>query len=301
MSAHNTTNSPHLFCFGLGYSAQAIARQLLAQGWLVSGTCRDQAKADLLRQKGITPYLFSEKQDLDGPTDCMRGVTHLLSSIPPDESGDPVIHRHGEAIGEALKDSPLRWIGYLSTIGVYGDQQGRWIDEECPTNPISKTSERRVVAEQQWLEFGRMHGVPTHLFRLPGIYGPNGRSQLDALRAGHARRIVKPGQVFNRIHVNDLARVVLASMHKPGGSPIFNVTDNEPAPAHEVVAYAAKLLGIDAPPEIAFDEAELSPFAAHFYAECKRVRNDRIKQELGVDLEFPTYRQGLAAILAEEA
>jgi len=301
MSANNTANSPPLFCFSLGYTTQALARQLLAQAWRVSGTCRYQAKADLLRQQGIKAYVFSEKKDLANPTDCMRGVTHLLSSIPPDASGEPVIHRHGEAIGEGLKTHPLSWIGYLSTIGVYGDQQGRWIDEECPTSPISKTSERRVVAEQQWLDFGRLHAVPAHIFRLPGIYGPNGRSQLDALRAGHARRIVKPGQVFNRIHVNDLARVVIASMHKPGGSAIYNVTDNEPAPAHEVVAYAAKLLGIDAPPEIAFEDADLSPFAAHFYAECKRVRNDRIKQELGVELEFPTYRQGLAAILAEES
>jgi nucleoside-diphosphate-sugar epimerase len=231
----------------------------------------------------------------------MRGVTHLLSSIPPDASGDPAIHRHSDAWGEALEQGPVRWIGYLSTIGVYGDQQGRWVDEECPVSPISKASERRVLAERQWLDLGRKHGVPAHVFRLPGIYGPNGRSQFDALRAGRARRIVKPGQVFNRIHVDDLARVVIASMQRPGGSPVYNVTDNEPAPAQEVVAYAAQLLGVDAPPEIAFDDAGLSSFAAHFYAECKRVRNDRIKQELGVELQYPTYRQGLAAILAEEA
>jgi len=297
---NNETKPPHLFCFGLGYSAQVIARNLLDQGWLVSGTCRDRAKADSLRHSGITTYLFNAEQGLADLADCLRGVTHLLSSIPPDASGDPAIHLHGDALGDALENSAVRWIGYLSTIGVYGDQQGRWIDEDCPTHPISDAGERRVLAEKQWLDLGRRQGIPAHMFRLPGIYGPNGRSQFDALREGYARRIVKPGQVFNRIHVYDLARVVIASMHQPGGSPVYNVTDNEPAPAHEVVAYAAALLGVEPPPEVAFDDAELSPFAAHFYAECKRVRNVRIKQELGVDLQFPTYRQGLAAILAEE-
>jgi nucleoside-diphosphate-sugar epimerase len=294
------TNSPHLFCFGLGYSGQAIARNLLAQGWQVSGTCRDQAKADSLRRQGIIPHLFNAEQHLANLAECLHGVTHLLGSIPPDAAGDPAIHRYGDTLAEALQQGRVRWIGYLSTIGVYGDQQGRWIDEECPTSPISEAGERRVLAEQQWLDLGRMLGVPAHVFRLPGIYGPHGRSQFDALRAGRARRIVKPGQVFNRIHVSDLAQVVIASMHRLGGSPVYNVTDNEPAPAHEVVAYAAELLGIDAPPEIPFEDAGLSPFAAHFYAECKRVRNDRIKQELGVELQFPTYRQGLAAILAED-
>jgi nucleoside-diphosphate-sugar epimerase len=192
----------------------------------------------------------------------------------------------------------LRWIGYLSTIGVYGDHQGRWIDEDCPVAPLSRESRYRVLAEAQWLEFGQAVGAPAHLFRLPGIYGPGGRSQIDALRAGRARRIVKPGQVFNRIHVDDLAETVIASMRRPGGSAVFNVTDDEPAPANDVVTHAARLLGIDPPPEIAFEDAELPPFAVHFYAECKRVRNQRIKQELGVTLRYPTYREGLAAVLA---
>jgi nucleoside-diphosphate-sugar epimerase len=289
---------PQLFCFGLGYSARVIARKLVEQGWRVAATTRDPKKADALRGDGIAPYLFNDQQGLSNPAEVMPGVTHLLSSIPPDAQGDPAIHRHGRALTEVFKGSALRWVGYLSTIGVYGDHQGRWIDEDCPVTPLSRESQRRVLAEEQWLEFGRSVDAPAHLFRLPGIYGPGGRSQIDALRAGRARRIVKPGQVFNRIHVDDLADVVIASMKRPGGSSVFNVTDDEPAPANEVVAYAARLLGMDPPPEVAFEDADLPPFAVHFYAECKRVRNDRIKKELGVKLSYPTYREGLAATLA---
>ena len=289
---------PQLFCFGLGYSARVIARKLIEQGWRVAATTRDAEKADALRGDGITPYRFNDAQGLSNLAEAMEGVTHLLSSIPPDAQGDPAILRHGRALAEVFKGSALRWVGYLSTIGVYGDHQGRWIDEDCPVTPLSRESRQRVRAEEQWREFGRSVGVPAHLFRLPGIYGPGGRSQIDALRAGRARRIVKPGQVFNRIHVDDLADVVIASMQRPGGSSVFNVTDDAPAPANEVVAYAARLLGIDPPPEVAFEDADLPPFALHFYAECKRVRNDRIKEELGVKLRYPTYREGLAAILA---
>lgn len=287
----------HLFCFGLGYSAQAIARRLLADGWRISGTCRALDKTEALRAAGITTYVFDDAQPLADNVDALKGVTHLLSSVPPGSDGDPVLSAHGSDLIMIAKQ--FQWIGYLSTVGVYGDHQGRWIDETCPPNPISNTSQRRVRAENEWLELGAQSHVPTHLFRLPGIYGPGQRNQLSALKAGRARRIIKLGQVFNRIHVDDLASVVVASMHKPGGSQVFNVTDDEPAPADQVVTHAAELLGIEPPAEEALDQAELSPFARHFFAECKRVKNDRIKQELGIKLRYPTYREGLAAIAAK--
>ncbi len=287
----------HLFCFGLGYSAQVIARRLLAEGWKVSGTCRTADKADALSASGITTFMFDDDRPLKNVADALNGVTHLLSSVPPGDDGDPVLAAHGPDL--ASLGEQLQWIGYLSTVGVYGDHQGQWIDETCPPNPLSRSSQRRVRAENEWVQLGAQTHLPTHLFRLPGIYGPGQRNQLSALKAGQARRIIKPGQVFNRIHVDDLTSVVVASMFKPGGSQIFNVTDDEPAPADQVVSYAAELLGIEPPAEETFDQAELSPFARHFYAECKRVKNDRIKQELGIELRYPTYREGLAAIAAE--
>ena len=284
----------HLFCFGLGYSAQVLAGQLLDAGWRVSGTCRSKDKAESLRSLGIVAHVFNKDQRLNDVSAALDGVTHLLSSVPPDASGDPVFAAHGNGL-EKL-GSGLHWIGYLSTIGVYGDRQGRWVDEQCTPQPISDGSRHRVMAEDHWLAFGNTLDVPAHVFRLPGIYGPGGRNQIEVVKAGHARRIVKPDQVFNRIHVDDLASVLMASMASAGGSPIYNVSDDEPAPANDVVTYAAALLGMEPPPEEAFENAELSPFAKHFYAECKRVRNDLIKKELGVTLRYPTYRDGLTAI-----
>jgi nucleoside-diphosphate-sugar epimerase len=286
----------HLFCFGLGYSALVIARRLLADGWRVSGTCRGANKAEALRSEGIAAHLLDDDQPIADFVAAFDGVTHLMSSAPPANGHDPVLALHRDDL--AARVAGLQWIGYLSTVGVYGDHQGGWIDETCPPKPLSKSSKQRVVAENEWLEFGREVGVPTHLFRLPGIYGPGERNQLSTLRAGRAKRIVKPGQVFNRIHVDDIASTVLASIARPQGSEIYNVCDDEPAPADQVVAYAAELLGVEPPPAIDFETADLSPFARHFYAECKRVRNDRIKQELGVELRYPTYREGLRAIAA---
>lgn len=288
----------HLFCFGLGYSAGVLAQRLLADGWRVSGTCRSQDKADALGRLGITAHLFAADRPLDDAAAALDGVTDLMSSIPADENGEPALAHHRDDIVRI--GDRLGWIGYLSTIGIYGDQQGRWIDESCPPQPISTGSLHRVEAEKQWLALGETLDVPAHLFRLPGIYGPHGRNQIDALRAGQAHRIVKPGQVFNRIHVDDLASTLIASLSSPQGSPVYNVTDDEPAPANDVVTHAAGLLGIEPPPEVAFEDARLPPFAAHFYAECKRVRNDLIKSELGVTLQYPTYREGLAAIVDTE-
>jgi nucleoside-diphosphate-sugar epimerase len=290
--------NPHLLCLGMGYSALHIARRLSGDGWQVTGTCRTEQKAAALHREGFGALVFDGEQPSEGMMDALQGVTHLLCSIPPDKRGDPAISHHGADMAGAVHQ--LAWIGYLSTIGVYGDRGCDWVDEDTPTAPVSDSSRFRVAAENQWLELGAAQDIPTCLFRLPGIYGPGGRNQIDALRAGKARRIVKPGQVFNRIHVDDLATAVIAAMHAPGKAGIYNLADDEPAPADEVVTYAARLLGIEPPPEVAFAEARLPPFAAHFYAECKRVRNHRMKQQLGVELRYPTYREGLASTLEPE-
>ena len=223
----------------------------------------------------------------------LAGTTHLLVSIPPDIEGDMVLRHFRDDIA-ALPD--LAWVGYLSTVGVYGDRQGQWVDETAPARPTSERSLRRVLAEQAWLTFGAESGRRVEVFRLAGIYGP-GRSVIDNLRAGTARRIVKPGQVFNRIHVDDIARVLAAAIDTPAGHTLYNVADDEPAPPQDVVAYAAELLGIDPPPEIPIAQAGLTGMSASFWAESKRISNARIKSALGVTLAYPTYREGLRAIV----
>ncbi len=211
-------------------------------------------------------------------------------------NGDPVLRHHGQDFKHAPS---LSWIGYLSTVGVYGDSQGAWIDETTPTQATSTRGRRRIAAETEWLALGYCLRICTCVFRLAGIYGP-GRSAIDRLREGTAHRIVKPGQVFNRIHVDDIAAAVCTAMLARRVHEIYNVTDDEPAPPQDVIAYAAELLHMPPPPEIAFEDAELSPMAASFYADNKRIRNTRLRQELGVALKFPTYREGLRAILAEQ-
>jgi nucleoside-diphosphate-sugar epimerase len=223
----------------------------------------------------------------------LAGSSYLLSSVPPDEHGDPVLDLHGADIARTRS---LRWVGYLSTTGVYGDRGGGWVDETSPLLPTGERGRRRVSAEGQWLDLRRRHGIPVHVFRLAGIYGP-GRSALDAVRSGSPRRIVKPGQVFSRIHVADIARVLRASMARPRPGTVYNVCDDDPAPPADVVAFACELLGVAPPPPVPIEEAELSEMALSFYADIKRVSNRRIKQELGVSLLYPGYRDGLAALL----
>ena len=281
-----------LFCFGLGFSALTLARALPA-GWQVAGTCRSAEACARCSAEGIEAHRFDGSAPPADAGRWLEGATHLLTSVPPDEDGDPVLRQFGEAIAAA---EGLRWIGYLSTTGVYGDRGGGWVDEDTPPAPNSPRSRRRAEAEQAWLELWRAHGRPVHVFRLAGIYGP-GRSAIDQLRAGTARRIVKPGQVFSRIQVADIANVLLASMARPNPGAVYNVCDDEPAPAHEVVTYAAALLGIEPPPEQPFEDAGLSPMARSFYADNRRVRNDRIKRELGVRLHYPSYREGLRALV----
>ena len=289
--------APRLFCFGRGYTALRLARLVQAEGWLVAGTSRSPERIRQLAAEGIEAHRFGGDGPLEGYRDLLFGTTHLLVSVPPGDAGDPVLACHREDLARMAPG--LTWVGYLSTTGVYGDRKGDWVDENTPVSPGSPRAKRRADAEQGWLDLWRSNGLPVHVFRLPGIYGP-GRSALDAVRAGRAHRIDKPGQVFSRIHVDDIATVLRASMAQPNPGSIYNVADDEPAPAHEVTAYACRLLAIEPPPLVRLDQAELSPMARSFYAESRRVRNDRIKQELGVRLAYPDYRAGLRAILAGE-
>lgn len=286
-----------LFCFGAGFTALSLAGSLDPDQWRVVGTTRDAGKPGALRERGIEPHLFDRGHPLEDPRGLLAGTDCLLSSVPPDAEGDPVLDMHEADIAAAA--SRLRWVGYLSTTGVYGDTGGAWVDESSPLNPSSERSARRVEAERRWRALGERSGIPVHVFRLPGIYGP-GRSSIDALRAGRARRIDKPGQVFSRVHVADIARSLRASMARPNAGAVYNVCDDEPAPSSEVVAFAADLLGVEPPPLVPLAEAGLSPMGRSFYADNRRVRNDRIKRELGVALLYPTYREGLRACLAAE-
>ena len=284
---------PTLFCFGLGYAAGFLARALSAEGWRVLGTSRSADARAALASKGVEMRVFERAHPLSDPDALLTDATHLLSSVPPDDHGDPVLDLHGEDIAAA---SGLRWIGYLSTTGVYGDRAGGWVDEEAPLLPTGERGRRRVAAEAQWLDLRRRHGSPVHVFRLAGIYGP-GRNALDAVRSGGAQRIVKPGQVFSRIHVTDIARVLRASMAKPEPGAIYNVCDDDPAPPADVIAFACDLLGVPPPPAVSLEQAKLSEMALSFYADSKRVSNRRIKEKLRVKLLYPSYRDGLAALL----
>ncbi|MBI2256099.1 MAG: SDR family oxidoreductase [Proteobacteria bacterium] len=280
--------SGHLFCFGLGFSALTLAERLLAQGWRVSGTCRSAEKQRALQARGIEAHLFDRDRPVTALGAKLIGVTDLLASVPPDDRGDPVIDAHG---GEIAKASHLAWIGYLSTTGVYGDCDGAWVDETSPMRPSGARGLKRLKAEQAWLALPK----PAHLFRLAGIYGP-GSSALDSVRDGRARRVVKAGQVFSRIHVADIASVLAASMARPNAGTAYNVCDDDPAPPADVVTYACELLGVAPPPVVDYEHADLSPMARSFYDDNKRVRNDRIKDELGFSLAFPDYRVGLKSL-----
>ena len=275
---------PTLLSLGHGYSAAALARLLTAEGWTVIGTTRSAEKAEALRSAGVTPVLWPG--DLAWALDR---ATHVLASAAPDTGGDPFLCAAPQIAGARAE-----WVGYLSTTAVYGDHQGGWVDEDTPPAPVSERGRWRVMAESQW----RATGLPVHIFRLAGIYGP-GRGPFEKVRNGTARRIVKPGQVFGRIHVEDIARTLRASIARPNPGAIYNLSDDDPAPPEDVLAEAARLLGLPVPPAIPFDQADLTPMARSFYGESKRVRNDRIKRELGVALRHPDYRSGLAALLAD--
>lgn len=279
-------NSMHLMILGVGYSGQAIARAFADRGFTVSGTTRSADKAEHLRAQGIAPFLFDGATLSPELTAALSTVTHLVQSIAPDADGDPFLRA---ATGVDLK--PLQWLGYLSTVGVYGNHDGAWVDEETECRPVSARSRERVLAEQAWRLFASARGLPIAAIRLSGIYGP-GRNAFANLAAGTARRIAKPGQVFNRIHVEDIGRATLflAERHADG---FYNVTDSLPAPAPDVVVEAAEIMGVTPPPETPFDPAAMTPMARSFYGENKRVSNAKIIAE-GFAFHFPDYHAALA-------
>lgn len=276
-----------LLSLGHGYSAQALARLLMPQGWRIIGTTRDAGGVARLQAMGVEPLLWPGESL--GP--ALARATHILSSIAPGPAGDPVLARHAAEIAAA----PARWVGYLSTTGVYGDHAGGWVDETTPLTPGTDRGRQRVLAESEWQALG----LPLHIFRLAGIYGP-GRGPFEKVRDGTARRIIKPGQVFSRVHVDDIAQVLEASIQHPDPGAIYNVCDDDPAPPEDVIGHAATLLGLPLPPAIAHDAADMTPMARSFYAESKRVRNDKIKADLGITLIHPDYRAGLVALLAAD-
>ena len=280
----------HLLCFGYGFSARHLVSLLLTEGWTVSATTRSNI---VPKREGINFIQFDAVLDSH-----LSEASHVLLSAPPGESGDPVLHQYHHFVSRA---SHLKWIGYLSTTGVYGDTAGSWVNEASPLNPTNRRSISRAAAEESWVDLHRNHDLPIHVFRLAGIYG-SGRSSLDQIRAGRAQRIDKPGHKFSRIHAADIATVLRASINAPNPGQFYNVCDDEPAPQADVVAYACDLLGAPVPDLIGFNKAAetMSPMARSFWKDNRLVDNSRIKDELGVDLVYPNYRAGLSAIYSAE-
>ncbi|MBA2125626.1 NAD(P)-dependent oxidoreductase [Hyphomicrobium methylovorum] len=282
----------HLFCFGLGYSAGVLAPRLKQLGWTISGTARTPEGVEALKRSSYQAHLFDGRTRDDALAETLATATHVLQSIPPDEAGDPALLVYGNDIAAA---GTIRWLGYFSSVSVYGDSGGEWVDETTLANPGSDRGMRRLKAEIAWSKLGTDSHKAVTIFRLPGIYGP-GRSAIDQLRAGTARRVFKPGQVTNRVHVDDIATAVEAALDLRDGTHIFNVTDDLPAPPQDVIEYGATLLNVPCPPATDPTDAGLSPMARSFYAESKKVSNARMKSALGVNLAYPTYREGLKAI-----
>lgn len=282
-----------LFCFGYGYTAAALSNVLRRYDWDISGTTTDPDKRAQMAADGIHAELFEPTRHLPDPFGSFRGVTHVLLSIPPTRSGDPAFEAHAH---DLLECGTIEWAGYLSTTAVYGNHDGGWIDESTPLAPTSQRGSQRERAEEQWQSLAMNEDFPLHIFRLAGIYGP-GRSALDTVRSGTARRIDKPGHVFNRIHVDDIVQTLIASINQPKPGGIYNLADDYPSTSHEVISFACNLLGICPPPMIPYEQADVAPMVRSFYSDNKRVKNDRIKQELGVSLLYPDYRAGLQACL----
>lgn len=282
--------SKTLLSFGHGFSAKALTPRLVRSGWRVIGTTRSPEKADAVAASGAEPLVWPGT-DISG---VLQQADALLISAGPGADGDPVLNALRDEITAAA--ARFEWVGYLSTTGVYGDHAGGWVDESTPLTPSTKRGLARVEAEAAWQA---IPDLKLHIFRLAGIYGP-GRGPFSKVRKGTARRIIKQGQVFSRIHVEDIAQVLQASLAQPNPGAIYNLCDDDPAPPQDVIAYAAELLGVPLPPAVDFETADMTPMARSFYAESKKVRNDRIKQELGVQLMYPDYRTGLEALLGDE-
>ncbi len=278
-----------LLSIGHGYSAQALAERLLPQGWHIIATTRNPDKAARLRAQGMDAIIWP------GEALPIERASHVLTSVAP-LATDPVLEAHGAELATAQH---LKWVGYLSTVGVYGDHQGGWVNEDSPTSARLARGQARIAAEAAWQALGAKAGFRVHVFRLAGIYGP-GRGPFEKLRNGTAQRVIKPGQYFSRIHAEDIGLALELSIHSDIGSRVFNLCDDMPAPPQDVLEHAASLLGMPPPPEVSFEEADLSPMARSFYSDSKRVRNDRAKRELGWSPLYPDYQSGLAAILKAE-
>jgi nucleoside-diphosphate-sugar epimerase len=284
--------SVRLFCFGLGYCAERlIARE---RSWRPAGALRDADRAGALRRQGVDAFAFDAGRPEPGLVSALRVAQLLLVSAPPGPGGDPALTGLRAEIAAA---PDLERVVYLSSVGVYGDRDGGWVDEASDPAPTSARARLRLAAEEAWRAFGREEGVAVDILRLSGIYGP-GRNALAKLRDGAARRIVKPGHVFNRIHVDDIVEIVRRIVARAGAGEIWNVADEEPAPPQDVVAFAADLLGVAAPAEEPFETAILTPIARSFYADNRRVAVEKLRRELGYRWLYPTYREGLRALAA---
>ena len=277
-----------LLSIGHGFTAREFGTFVQSHDWRVIGTTRSESKAQHLTDLGVEPLVWPGS-DLSG---AIRAATHILVSAAPDEHGDAFFNAYQDQLSAAPN---LRWVGYLSTTGVYGDHGGAWVDEDTPVVPTTKRGQHRVVAEKQWLN----SDLPVHVFRLAGIYGA-GRGPFEKLRNGTARLVKKSGQIFGRIHIEDIAQSLYASTQFPNPGRIYNLSDDEPAAPEDILTYAAELLNMPLPPSVDFETADMKPMARSFYSECKRVRNDRMKDELGVKLKYTGYKEALNAILKAE-
>lgn len=281
-----------LFIFGFGFSSKEIARQSKGDFTTICGTTRSREKADHLRSQGYQAEIFAGEAtaELDAQ---LAQTTHIVMSISPGEE-DPVLSAFPDLLSKCPK---LEWIGYLSTVGVYGDHDGAWVDETSELRPVSARSKQRVAAEEAWAELAKKADVPFSVFRLSGIYGP-GRNWFINIEKGTSRRLVKPGQVFNRIHREDIGQAVTLAMRKNIGE-VFNITDDDPAPPQDVVTYAHELMGVEPPPETDFETADISPMARSFYGENKRVSNQKSKELLGMEYKWPDYKTSLKRLWQE--
>lgn len=283
------TSSPYLYTFGYGYSASYLAQLLQPEGWRIGGTCRTAEKQTKLTAQGIDTEIFNnEMKALTVPD----SITHVLHSIPPGEHGDNVLPLFSDA---ARRFPRLQWFGYLSTTGVYGDHQGEWVTEQSDLRPVNARSRRRVDAERAWMRLYKIEKLPVHVFRLSGIYGPR-RNAVNDVLSGKARRIIKPNQVFSRIHVEDIARMLYASINTPEPGNIYNGADDLPAASDEIITFAAKLTESALPPAIHYTDPQLSPMTRSFYESCRRVDNTKTKSIPKMRFLYPTYKDGLTAL-----
>lgn len=287
-----------LFCFGYGYTADYLGHELQTnhEGWTIGGTTRDKERRNELLARRIRARIFDYEHPIEDPKTLFNRFSHLLISTPPNDQGDPVFNVHAE---DLIHLKNLKWVGYLSSTNVYGNRDGAQVDETSEVRPTSQRGSRRALAERQWLSLYERYGVPVHIFRLSGIYGP-GRSALDSIRAGAARRIEKPGHKFNRVHIDDIIQTLYKSFENPNPGSIYNITDDLPAPSHETIAQACELLNMPTPPLIPIGEADMAPIALSFYKDNKHVLNNKIKNELSVQLKYPNYRDGLKGCLSAE-